>query len=295
MMVVRVGVAALYRSSAAFTSQKQADPPFLETLLPFPWLRALSFGLARGGDPLPDRSGQRPAEAIKQVGDPQHLKPEDERLPERRCHAQEVSAIQRSGEPRRLVEQRVPGDRRYDGQPGDQAQQEQREHRDGDYHVGSEDALDPRLEVWQPGALPAADGHQAPQERPHLREEIRYAREIRQRPVAVEAYERHALVDDANVDQQHGYEQELPSREQVESHDAGREDQVEVETPEVRADPGPPAEPVVLGGVGVERRVDEVETEAHPSGPAAAVPQRRGVPELVEDAGDEQDPEHRED
>jgi hypothetical protein len=28
MMVVRVGEAALYRSSAAFTSQKQADPHF---------------------------------------------------------------------------------------------------------------------------------------------------------------------------------------------------------------------------------------------------------------------------
>lgn len=92
----------------------------------------------------------------------------------------------------------------------------------------------------------------------------------------------------------HRQEQKLPPRRQVKAHEADGKDQVKVEPAEVGAHPGPPAEPVGIGSVGVQRGVDEVEAGAHLSDAPAPVPQRRGMPELVEDAGDEQYTEHYE-
>ena len=104
-----------------------------------------------------------------------------------------------------------------------------------------------------------------------MREEVRDAAQIGERPVAVEPDERQELAGDLQIDEQHDEEEELPPRDQEGADAAERKDQVKIETPEVGADSGPATEPVAVGRIGVERRIDEVEPNPHPAHLTAAV------------------------
>ena len=77
------------------------------------------------------------------------------------------------------------------------------------------------------------------------------------------------------------------------ANDREDDERVEVEAAEVGAHPAAPAEAVAVGDVGVERRPEEVEAEAHRAGGGAAVAGGGGVAELVEAGGQHGDARRR--
>ena len=69
---------------------------------------------------------------------------------------------------------------------------------------------------------------------------------------------------------------------------------MKIDPAEIRTHSRPPAEPVAIGHIAVERGEEEVEAGADLSRLAAAVAKRGGVTELVEDARHEHDRQHAE-
>src|SRR5207245_7691795 len=118
--------------------------------------------------------------------------------------------------------------------------------------------------------------------------------EVGEHPVTVEPHEGEELAEDLQVDQQHGKEPQLVTGEPVERDEAERENQVKINPAEIRAHPRPPAEPVAIGHIGVERGEAEVEAAADLPDLTASVAKRRSVAELVEDARSEEDRQHDE-
>ena len=112
--------------------------------------------------------------------------------------------------------------------------------------------------------------------------EVGNAGEVGEHVVAVEPHQRRELpehLQDLRGDDQ---QQGVVPQPQPHAGDGDRDDRVEVQPAEVGAHPAAAAEAVGVGDVGVERRPDEVDAEAHHAGRRAAVSRRRGVPELVE-------------
>jgi hypothetical protein len=100
--------------------------------------------------------------------------------------------------------------------------------------------------------------------------------------VPVEPQQREQLLEDREVLEQHEEQQRLEARERVGARGDQREDRVEVHAAEVGPQPAGLREPVGVGHVGVERRPDDVDADAHHARAPAAVAAGRGVADLVE-------------
>ena len=93
-------------------------------------------------------------------------------------------------------------------------------------------------------------------------EQVRYADQVGQDEVAVEADEREQLLQHFQVGEGDDQEQDLIGGGHVEAGQGQHEDRVEVQAAEVGAQPPGAGEPVGVGDVGEERRPDQVDADA---------------------------------
>ena len=108
------------------------------------------------------------------------------------------------------------------------------------------------------------------------------ADEVGQDEVTVEAGERQQLLEHLQVDQRDRQQQDLGTGGDVQAGQGEDAEEVEVQPAEVGAEPAAARQPVGVGDVREERGPDEVDADADPAGPGAAVPAAGRVAEFVE-------------
>src|SRR5204863_130899 len=112
--------------------------------------------------------------------------------------------------------------------------------------------------------------------------------------VAVEADERHQLLQHLQVREGDDQEQDLGRGGNVDAGQGQHEDRVEVQAAEIGAQTPGPGQPVGVGDVSEERGPDHVDADPDLPGPRAAIAAAGRVPALVEHGGDQGQAEHDE-
>ena len=132
----------------------------------------------------------------------------------------------------------------------------------------------------------ARPGTRLRDDRADPREQVRHAGEVGEDVVAVETQRGDELLDHLEVGDEHVEHQHLGPAEQVGAPGGQQRPDVEVQAPEVGAQPAGPVQAVGVGDVGVEGGEDEVHPGTDPAGRGAAVPARRRVTDLVDEDAD---------
>ena len=197
----------------------------------------------------------------------------------------------RGRHPAGVLLHRGPGRAEQSRHRSHQRQEHERHHRDRDQHPRGDDRAGPGLQDPVLGTEPPVR-QQPEQGRLDPVVEVGDAGQVGEHVVAVEAQQRHELVHhlhDLGGDQE---QQCVPLRGVPPGEGQHDHDGVEVQAAQVGAEASPPAQPVAVGHVGVERRPHQVDAGPDHSGVGSAVARGGGVPELVEAPGEHRHHEH---
>ena len=160
------------------------------------------------------------------------------------------------------------------------------EHGDDEHDPGGDDQPGRALQLLHPGILGLA-GDQAAERGPDAPEQVGHPDQVREDKVPVEAQRRHELLNDLRVGQHDRAGQHREASRPVCRRQCEHEDRVEVDAPQVGADPAGASQPVGVGDVGEERRPHHVEAHADDTGTHPAVTAGGGVAALVEQRGEQ--------
>ncbi len=243
-----------------------------------------------GGDP-----GQAPAQHGDDENHPDAGDGDEDQLHEVVEPAADVAGCDRVGETPGLELDRGPHGRKDAGSEDPEEHGVEGQDGHGQGHPDADGGAGPGLEERQAAAgRRVVTAEEAGERRADEGEEVGDADQVAHHVVAVHADEGEELVQhlhlrDGDEDEQRG---EVGGLIDASGDEDG--DDVEVQAPEIGAQPAPAVQAVGVGDVGVEDGEHQIDADAHDARPGAAVPGRRCVADLVEGAHRDADGDHRE-